>query len=125
MPGKDWRFRIEDILDAVARIESYTAGMDFERFRSDPKTADAVVRILEIIGEAAGHLPEQARGSGSEIDWRKIVGLRNILVHEYFGISKPIIWDVVQSKLSELEEACHRLMILRDQLTGPATEAQV
>lgn len=109
--SRDYRLYLDDIIEAIDRISEYVKGMDYEAFAADQKTIDAVVRNLEIIGEAAGHLPEPAKESVLEIDWRKITGLRNILVHEYFGISKPIIWDVVQSKLAELKAACHGLML--------------
>ena len=66
---------------------------------------------LEIIGEASGRIPERVRQLAPEIEWRKIVGTRNILAHEYFGISLPIVWDVVQNKLDELSAACREACI--------------
>jgi uncharacterized protein with HEPN domain len=78
--------------------------------KADIRTQDAVVRNLEIIGEASGRLPDAVRQEASEIEWRKIVGIRNILAHGYFDISLPIIWDVVQNKLDELFDACSRLV---------------
>lgn len=91
---RDPRLYLDDILEAIARIGEYTASMDYDAFRQDRKTQDAVVRNLEIIGEAAGRLPESLRTISSEIEWRKIIGLRNILAHEYFGVSLPVVWDV-------------------------------
>lgn len=79
-------------------------------FLRDDKTFDAVVRNLEIIGEAAKHLPEEARNNASDIDWRKIAGLRDILIHEYFGIDGEIVWDIVQHKLPVLETAVKRML---------------
>jgi uncharacterized protein with HEPN domain len=70
------------------------------------------VRNLEIIGEAAGQLPESIRSEASEIEWRKIVGIRNILIHEYFGVSLPVVWDIVCNKLDDLEAACQKLLTL-------------
>ncbi len=107
---RDFRLYLEDILDVVSQIRIYISGLTKEGFARDRKTQDAVVRNLEIIGEAAGNLPEYIQKSASEIDWRKIKALRNILIHEYFGINLPIIWDVVQSKLGPLEAACRRLL---------------
>ena len=65
---------------------------------------------LEIIGEAAGRLPETVRLEAPEIEWRKIVGLRNILAHEYFGVSLPVVWDIVQNKIDSLESSCRALL---------------
>ncbi|OIP90890.1 MAG: hypothetical protein AUK24_03695 [Syntrophaceae bacterium CG2_30_49_12] len=107
---RDPRLYLDDILEAITQIREYTALTDYEAFAQDRKTQDAVVRNLEIIGEAAGRLPESIKVGATDIEWRKIVGLRNILVHEYFGISLPVIWDVVQNKLRPLETACRRLL---------------
>jgi len=84
--------------------------MDHKAFSSDLKTQDAVVRNLEIIGEAARHLPAEITDRVPAIEWPKIMGLRNILTHEYFGINLAIIWDIVQHKLDPLDEACRKLL---------------
>ncbi|MEO5359532.1 MAG: DUF86 domain-containing protein [Nitrospirota bacterium] len=94
---RDYRLYLEDILEAISRIKQYTRGRDYENFISDTKTQDAVVRNLEIIGEAAGRLPKSCLLAAPETQWRKIVGIRNILTHEYFGVSFPIVWDIVQT----------------------------
>ncbi len=107
---RDFRLYLDDILEAIQQIRIYVADQSEDVFAKDRKTQDAVVRNLEIIGEAAGNLPETIQKSEPEIDWRKITGLRNILIHEYFGINLPIIWDVVQNKLGPLETACQRLL---------------
>ncbi len=107
---RDPRLYLDDMLEAIALIREYTSSYDYQRFSLDRKTQDAVVRNLEIIGEAAGRLPESVRAKAPEIEWRKIVGLRNILVHEYFGVSLPVIWDVVQNKLASLEIVCRNLL---------------
>ena len=106
---RDYRLQIDDILTAVARIRTYVQGMSYEAFRADGKTQDAVVRNLEVIGEAARALPEKVKADAPNVDWRKLVGLRNLLIHEYFGISLPIVWDIVANKLDELEVACRRI----------------
>ncbi|MCX7017995.1 MAG: DUF86 domain-containing protein [Candidatus Sumerlaeota bacterium] len=107
---RDARLYLDDILEAAAQIREYTALTDYEAFVRDRKTQDAVVRNLEIIGEAAGRLPESIKAGAPDIEWRKIVGLRNILAHEYFGISLPVVWDVAQNKLGPLETACQKLL---------------
>ena len=107
---RDPRLYLDDILEAIVRIRDYVSDFDFSRFSQDSKTQDAVVRNLEIIGEAAGRLPESIQAGAEDIEWRKIVGLRNILAHEYFGVSLPVVWDVVQNKLKPLELACRKLL---------------
>ena len=100
---------MDDILEAIHKIRDYTSGMDFIEFSKDTKTQDAVIRNLEIIGEAAGRLQEPIRVASPVIEWRKIVGLRNILIHEYFGVSLPLVWDIIQNKLDPLESSCRVL----------------
>ena len=107
---RDYGLYLDDILEAIDRIHQYVQGMDENDFRSDRKTQDAVIRNLEIIGEAARNLPDSLRSEDVEIEWRKIVGLRNILAHEYFGVSVPIVWDIVRNKLQPLRSACSRLL---------------
>jgi uncharacterized protein with HEPN domain len=107
---RDFRLYLDDILEAIHQIQTYLADQNEEAFTNDRKTQDAVIRNLEIIGEAAGNIPEQIQKGEPEIDWRKITGLRNILIHEYFGINLPIVWDVVQTKLGPLEAVCRILL---------------
>ncbi len=108
--SRDPRLYLDDILEAVALIREYTESMDYESFSRDRKTQDAVVRNLEIIGEAAGRLPETIKQKAEEVEWRKIVGLRNILAHEYFGVSLPLVWDILQNKLDALDIASRKLL---------------
>ena len=107
---RDYRLYLDDILDAIKRIRDYVCGMDYKSFSSDMRTQDAVVRNLEIIGEASRQLPAEIREKVATIEWPKIMSLRNILVHEYFGVNLRIIWDVVEHKLEPLAEACLELM---------------
>jgi uncharacterized protein with HEPN domain len=84
--------------------------MDYKAFEADRKTQDAVIRNLEIIGEAARTIPDEVKDETAEIEWYKIVALRNILIHEYFGVNLKIIWDVIQNKLNALESTCRELL---------------
>lgn len=108
--SRDFRLHLDDILESIRTVREYTRGMDAEAFYADRKTQDAVLRHLGIIGEAVGRLPEEITMRCPDIDWRKIIGLRNILVHEYFGISLPLIWDVIENKLGSLDIACEELL---------------
>ena len=106
--SRDSRLYVADILDAIGAIEKYIADMPFENFSNDRKTLDAVVRNLEVIGEAAGKLESAEKSAMPEIEWRKITAMRNILAHEYFGVSKPIVWDIAKNRLPDLADACRR-----------------
>ena len=96
---------LADIADSCRQILQYTDGMAPLQFRADRKTVDAVVRNLEVIGEAVKYLPASVRDRRPDIDWRKIAGLRDILIHAYFGVDLDIVWDVVANKIPPLLEA--------------------
>ena len=87
---------IEDIWEAVEKIERYVSGLSHNAFVKDDKTIDSVARNLEIIGEAANRIPKDFRTQRSEIDWPKIIGLRHRIVHDYFNIDVEIVWEIVQ-----------------------------
>ena len=87
--------------------------MDYKSFNSDAKTIDAVVRNLEIIGEAAKNIPENILSKETAIEWKKIKSMRDILTHNYFGISAMIIWDVTQNKLKDLRKSCENLLFYK------------
>ena len=112
-----WSQSVEDILPGIEKIQTYTRDLDEPKFLLDGKTQDAVVHNLAVIGEAAGKLPEFIKQKSPEIEWIKITALRNILVHEYFGIDQKIVWDAVQHKLPDLASACRRLL----EASGPGS----
>jgi uncharacterized protein with HEPN domain len=95
---------LEDINDAINKIERYTIGCTADSFIQDEKTADAVVRNLEIIGEAANRLSKDFIEQHSNIEWRKIIGLRHRIVHEYFGVDLDLVWQIITSDLPELKK---------------------
>ncbi|MDR1671762.1 MAG: DUF86 domain-containing protein [Alistipes sp.] len=102
MSERNPRLLVEDILESCEKILNYTAKLSFEEFVADPKTVDAVVRNFEIIGEAAWRLPEEFKDARPEIDWFRIRGFRNRIVHDYFGIDYSIVWQIKDNFLPEL-----------------------
>ncbi|MFH1149570.1 MAG: DUF86 domain-containing protein [Actinomycetota bacterium] len=95
---------IADIIEATEKIERYTAGLDHDAFVSDEKTIDSVARNLEIMGEAANRIPEPFKSVHPEVEWRRIVGLRNRIVHDYFDVDLEIIWEILQQELPALKK---------------------
>ena len=102
MPPRDWAFRIQDILDAIAKIQRYMAGVSFDTFENDEEIMDAVIHNLTVIGEAANHMPDDIRRLHPEIPWRQMIDLRNFTVHAYWNLRPSIIWDTTQNDLPPL-----------------------
>ena len=100
--SRDEIMYLEDITESCEKILRFTAGLSKPGLIGDVRTYDAVVRNLEIIGEAAKHISENLRKQMPDIDWRKAAGLRDMLAHAYFGIDNDILWDVVQNKVPQL-----------------------
>lgn len=100
---RDSKVYLEDILEATRKITTYTGGLSRAAFLADDKTIDAVVRNLEVIGEAVKQLPDDLRAQHSAVEWKKIAGLRDMLIHEYFGLDAEIVWDIVQNKVPALD----------------------
>mgnify|MGYP006285734001 CR=1 FL=1 len=109
MSSRSWEFRLQDILDAIGKIERYVEGMTYEEFIDDEKTVDAVIRQITVIGEAATHIPETKTSQSSQLPWRSIRGIRNIVVHEYFGINNHILWQTITNNLPELKRGLNEL----------------
>jgi uncharacterized protein with HEPN domain len=93
---------LEDILDACLKIQSYTRNLAFEEFEENEMIIDAVIRNFEIIGEAATRLPDDFKDAHPEIDWHRIRGFRNRIVHDYFGVDLSILWKIKNESLPNL-----------------------
>ena len=101
---------LQDISQSCEKILRFTAGLTQSELIQDEKAYDAVVRNLEIVGEAAKHISEDLRKQLPDIEWRKIAGMRDMLAHAYFGIDNDILWDVVQNKVPKLAEATNAFL---------------
>ncbi|MCS4541746.1 MAG: DUF86 domain-containing protein [Euryarchaeota archaeon] len=101
---REHRAYLKDILEAIRKIERYTENITFEQFVKDELIQDGVVRNLEIIGESVKNIPDDVKSKKPEVEWKKIAGLRDILIHAYFGMDVDILWDIVKNKVPELKE---------------------
>jgi len=98
---RSYRLFVEDILESVDKIERYVKGISYGNFVENEMIIDAVIRNLEVIGEASKNIPENIREQYTTIPWRRIIGLRNIMIHGYFGIDLSIIWEIITKNLPE------------------------
>jgi len=108
--SRDYLLFLDDIAQSSQKILRYIGGISYEQFLRDDKTYDAVIRNLEVIGEAVKNIPEEIRTRYPEIEWRKMSGLRDIVAHEYFGVSDEIVWDVIQNKIPVLLEQVNQIL---------------
>ena len=100
--GRAWRFYLVDMVDFGEKVLAYTDGMDQQMFVESGLTFDATLRNLELIGEAATHIPNDVREQHPEIPWRMVVATRNRLIHAYLGIDQDTVWSIVQEDIPEL-----------------------
>jgi uncharacterized protein with HEPN domain len=98
---RSYRLFVEDILTSVDKIENYISDLYYDDFIENHMVVDAVLRNLEIIGEAANNIPDEIRNKFSNIPWKKMIGLRNIVAHGYFGIDMTIIWEIITKNIPE------------------------
>ncbi|KYC43012.1 hypothetical protein WA1_12985 [Scytonema hofmannii PCC 7110] len=103
MTGRSISEFLQDILDAITDIETFTDGIDFETFQANREKLLAVVKLIEILGEAVKQIPDSVRSQYSQIPWKAVAGMRDVLVHEYWGMDVNVVWATVQEGLPPLK----------------------
>lgn len=101
---------INDIVEAIALIEEFTEGMEFEDFERDRKTQFAVIRALEVIGEAAKAIPTEFKVKHPEIPWREMSRMRDKLIHAYFGVDLRVVWKTIKEDIPELSKKLRKIL---------------
>ena len=113
-PKRDWRFYVDDMIGFADNVLAYTDGFDQSRFEHSRLNYDATLRNLELIGEAATHIPQHVREFAPQIPWRQIIAIRNRLIHGYLGIDNDTLWSVIQDDIPPLLEKLHALKVAED-----------
>ncbi|HEX2770669.1 MAG TPA: DUF86 domain-containing protein [Geobacteraceae bacterium] len=109
MSEREWGFYLDDMIKFCEKVLFYTERLDQEGFETDEKSYDATLRILELLGEAATHIPDAIRESSSAIPWRQVVATRNRLIHGYLGIDNDILWSIIKDDIPVLLQELKKL----------------
>jgi uncharacterized protein with HEPN domain len=110
MRGRDYWDYLQDILDSINDIESFVRGMGFEEFKRDRKTINAVVRSIEVIGEASKKIPRSLKAKYRGVPWKAMAGMRDKLIHEYFGVDVEILWKTAKDNIPPLKQVIQNMM---------------
>jgi uncharacterized protein with HEPN domain len=107
---RDHTLYLKDILAAIESIESFIAGMNLDTFYTDDKTTSAVIRKLEIIGEAVKQIPEELRQKHSRVPWKEMAGMRDKLIHFYFGVDHQLVWKTITERLPQVKQEIEKAL---------------
>ncbi len=107
---RNYRIYLKDIVAAMDSIDTFIAEMDFEIFQDDDKTSSAVIRKLAIIGEAVKHVPQEVRDKYPQVPWREMAGMRDKLIHFYFGVDYSLVWRAITERIPEIRREMHRIL---------------
>jgi len=110
MRKRDFWDYVQDILDSINDVESFIEGMSFEEFRKDRKTVNAVVRSIEVIGEASKRIPRAMKAKHVGVPWKLMLGMRDKLIHEYFGVDVEILWKTAKDDIPPLKPLIQRML---------------
>jgi len=119
-PRRDFLDYLSDMLDAIGKIEQFVAQMDYEQFAADDRTVFAVIRAIEIMGEAAKHIPPAVRRRHSGIPWTRIAGMRDKVIHGYFGVNLQIVWKAATRDAPFLKPLVERVVAQETRAEGPS-----
>jgi len=110
LPARDWKQRVQDILEATSRIERFTQNLTFDEFAANDMAVDAVIRNIAVIGEAARQIPPEIEGSSPHVPFREMRAIRNVVIHGYFAVSLPILWQTITGDLPPLATMLQQLL---------------
>ena len=111
--GRDYILFLEDILDAIKKVEIYTKNLSFPKFCDNNMAIDAVIRNFEVIGEATKNIPKKVKEKYSDVEWKEAAGFRDILIHDYFGIDLESVWDTIKNNIPSFKK--HIVEVLKSE----------
>jgi uncharacterized protein with HEPN domain len=105
------KVRLQHILEAIQEIESYLADVEFEKFLENSMMRFACIKQMEIIGEASNHVSDEVKSEFSSVEWAQIIGMRNVFVHEYFGVDDTIVWEIIRKDIPVLKAKIEEILV--------------